>query len=380
MDKKDYFNLYIKYKKKYLNLKKQVGGFDKNDEMKLNSLLLGLENNLKEIRTTKRNTKKRYIIRGLIDNCIFILKLINIIYKKSVKTGHNNIVLRIISDRLTSNIEETNDIVSQQYGNNVFQPVRSYIEENFNFDIDNSSAIHQAKKLEKILDEREIQRIEQLKFNFGIDNTGHKNCTPHEILLENKNDCTLNSQMHVVGSCGIDLHGDIRVLKVKDNNYSSVSSILLEQFNNLFTKLDTVDGKIGLYIILGGSGQKNFDELIEIYSNDGNNINIELNIKPGNNISDISGESINSDKSFMINSEFPLNVNDEMSKNLCNLLIDKSKLEKYNIYLINNMCGSCQPSFYYLINKRESLINYRVQPTQNLTLEDNANVKRCFKN
>lgn len=79
-----------------------------------------------------------------------------------------------------------------------------------------------------------------------------------------------------------------------------------------------------------------------------------------------------SSKSIRIDSYFPLNYFDEDSQKLLDLIVEKSLI--IQTYLVNNMCHTCFPSFYYLINKSHNKILYQSTAEQGENIDS---IKKC---
>jgi hypothetical protein len=172
-------------------------------------------------------------------------------------------------------------------------------------------------------------------------------CTIDEFMTgeKNLNDC--NNKHLVEGSCGVPYF-------FKDG----FTNINKESKNQLLKILEAAKIlKVNIEFILGAIGQ------IEFVSEKMEHGWVSLYIDPAN-----------VDNKQNIQIYFPLSLKD---KDLLDEIIEFAKHRK--VHILNKMCGTCFPSFYYLVKNSDN-ISYNVNPDQGLNETDSPDIRKCFKN
>ena len=172
-------------------------------------------------------------------------------------------------------------------------------------------------------------------------------CTIDEFMTGKKkmNDC--NNKHLVEGSCG-----EPYFFKDGFENINEESKIKLLKILEAAKIL-----KVNIEFILGASKKNEF--LSEKMEHGW----ISLYIDPAN---------VDNKKNIRIS--FPLSLKD---KDLLDKIIEFAKHHK--VHILNKMCGTCFPSFYYLVKNSDN-ISYNVNPDQGLNETDSPDIKECFKN
>jgi hypothetical protein len=165
---------------------------------------------------------------------------------------------------------------------------------------------------------------------------GERLCTPDELMTLPNHDTQCKNVTKVKGSCGdpsFDM-GKKLIITYPEKEQ------LLQIFNFFHEKVNDI------HIILGVT--TNFKTNFEIK----NDKFVCLFFDP-NGRDDIYSDTIDKikfpeNRDFKFKLSFPLNFTDPNSKEVLDKIIEiKNKGKK--IYLTNRMCGTCFPSFYYLV-------------------------------
>ena len=327
----DFRAKYLKYKNKYLSLKKIKGGASEWD--KLSSSIAGFSGKMIFVQHAA------YI--GYNDHVKFIMPAhLNTLIKK----------FKIDIDKLLTELEE--DPIPESA-----QMLQKKIFSNMPKDININ------EQIDKIPDEH-IKKIFQ-------------------ILIEKKTNCTVEQYMNlpsdevflcqnrqlVKGSCSEP--GFFEKLEAKPGKYKSL--------NDLFSLVkDKMEYKDQLTIILGAS--KYPDE----FNIKGDSRTLVLYITA----SIVHKSFITLDEAIkklsepepinvlMISTEFPLEKPDNEILLIIKTL-DEIKKSGKNVKIINKICGSCFRTFYHLVKKVG--IDYEVSPYQGLDSADTPAIQNCFR-
>jgi hypothetical protein len=331
LDKKysdKYYNKYLKYKKKYLELKKQIGGgeelnkFDKNEKIKI------ILENTNRMLTNATSS----VISSFLFN---ISKLIN-----------DELLLKELSDIKHLEIEYVGNIFKFK---EILQSMNSRKLEYF---------------IEKSAEKKDqnpgfFKLVELLSSDFVT-----KSCTVEEFMtLDDVTVC--NNPSLVRGSCGEPSFFD-ELNKINSDNENILQ--LLEFIDTKIEKGKSIYIVVGALLVFEQTGDYNFFITPSIKFKDFNEV-----------LKEIGSDGFKNDKSpYIIKGSFPLNIKDS-NKTVLDKIIKMS--EEYKITFVNKICGSCFRSMYYLVKYANSEnFSYVVKPEQGLGRQDTESIQKCFKN
>jgi hypothetical protein len=189
---------------------------------------------------------------------------------------------------------------------------------------------------------------------------GERLCTPEELMTLPNHDTECKNVTKVVGSCS---HPTF-----KQGKESIITDPEKEQLLQIFSFFDEKVQEI--HIILGAT--TNFKTDFKI--NNDNYVCLFFDPNSTGYTDTIDKIKFPENRDFKFKLSFPLNFTDPNSKEVLDKLIEiKNKGKK--IYLTNRMCGTCFPSFYYLVKNG---IEYKVAPEQGIDKEDTKEIQECF--
>jgi hypothetical protein len=199
---------------------------------------------------------------------------------------------------------------------------------------------------------------------------GAKLCTPEELMTLPNYGTECKNVTKVVGSCGEPSFKEGKKSKINDIEKEK----LLHIFNLFYGKVEEI------HIILGAN--PNFKSDFRIVKD--NYVCLFFDPNGRDDIYSDTTEKINFPqiKEFKFKLPFPLNFTDTNSKEILDKIIEIHN-KGINVYITNRICGTCFPSFYYLVKNG---IQYKVAPEQGLddilknsiNPQDTEEIKDCF--
>jgi hypothetical protein len=224
------------------------------------------------------------------------------------------------------------------------------------------------KPLKDILIEKwkknEIARDEILTF-FKI--IIPKVCTIYELMTEeNVKDECINFN-RVIGSCGFPyfLTSNNDISEEDKDKWIELLTLIESKLDGL-NYIDFVIGAMGANYTAFESKENNFTVCINPYY-DYEKIDVLITV--------IKSTDSLLDKNYRIRGEFPLSHNFSNSSFVLNKILEMNK--KVPVRITNRMCGTCFRSLYYLVQKG---IPYVVEPEQGLNkIMDTPEIRECFK-
>ena len=324
----DYQKKYLKYKNKYLELKKQLGSgpqldkisSDKNIGMLLNVIVF-------QITQSQRNVK---------NNIETLFQKINSFYLDNILNQELDELVEIKFERITTPYNSNWDNLNKLY----------YIFNKIN-----------EKKMELVILQPGLIKLVN---KIGINYVPFRECTVHEFMTLDGVENFCSNRELVRGSCAepsfLDelygvyslYNGDIiELLNLIQNRLPQGQTITIVVGARENSEFEYVSGDIQLFF--GDRGQK-FDEIIE-----------EIRNKPLRT-------------QYKINAYFPTNIKGS-NIDVLNRILELT--QNYRINFINKMCGSCFRSMYYLVQNARQNFTYQVEPVQRLN--DSTEILKCFK-
>lgn len=324
----DYYKKYLKYKRKYIAIKNQIGKGSLSALGRLSELL----------RTYSPLNKD---------------KLISDIYRK----------IRLVNQQeLKQELQNLDEIDMTQYVG--FLNLKNKIGPNFNGQEISRQIIENCKEAEN---DPVCENLKLIIKNLGYSILS--SCSTEEFMstVNNSTQCTNNDD--VEGSCG---EPNFFNELTKANSYNDK---LIQILNIIQAKLEpgkTIalivgetlqhqKGDITLYMDKGEQGDysgrvplKNIDTIIRL-------------MQTREDIKDV----------YNISCTFPTNQIGGNNKEVLDKIIELT--ETYNVKFINKMCGSCFRSMYYLVHNTTQNFTYEVSPAQGLTVKDTYEIRKCFK-
>jgi hypothetical protein len=314
----DYNSKYLKYKLKYLNLKKLLGGG------KLTNLIKGIVQMFKKPGSIPIN-----ILQQLFEKD-----------SEELKTNFND-YQELLAEITSDNNFKRKKITLKTLG--METTFEKYLE-----DINIEGKIS-----DEILDFFKIKKI--------------RICSVEELMtLENVvEDC--KNLTAVTGSCG-----DPSFLKTN----TDISEEYKDKWIELLTSIESKLNELKYIDFVIGATERNYSD----FKSEKNNLTLCISPIATNEKFDVVITEIKStdsllDKNYRIYFLFPLSHNFPNSKIVLDKILDLNK--KVRIRITNRMCGSCFRSLYYLVKNG---IEYSVSPEQGL--DDNTDtpaIRRCFK-
>ena len=330
----DYKQKYLKYKKKYGNLKLQIGSGPHMDKLTLKK---------------KAGPSFKDLVESLAEYFNY--------------HTFENLFLKYLTNELLDELRKLDKLTLEAYkseNDEIFSQISS---------ISNIDTYHKYSDHHK-----EILRI-------LFDVIVQHNCTVEEFMTYND---SFDPNIHckntslVKGSCGAPGFFDT----LNNDTFDADNPI---NYINLFDKIKQklIPGQ-SIGIIIGATNTYDSTCNINLYFNPCFQAYLSLNEGLWSGCDDhISFDDILHDidnnplkYNYKIKSRFPLNTGPN-SLIVLNKILELTK--EYRITLINQMCGSCFRSFYYLKQKATQNFIYRVQPEQGLSSEmDSDQIRNCF--
>jgi hemerythrin superfamily protein len=334
-----YQQKYLKYKEKYIQLKKQIGG--KSELEKIKELPAG-------------------IMTGLFRNAIFIGPIETPF--KVIKLHYND---NLLYEELITKIDNNeHSIAKEELIKNPF--INKFV--NFMNEIKESQKLD-LEEINKLMGKGLILLCKQVGINFA---NFIRHCSLDDFMsLDDVSMCSNGALVR--GSCSFPAF-------IKSINNINVNNEKIIEFLDLVkSKLTSPDDKLEIVvgsIIPNGMGKINILFAPDTLLPDGvkaepiNYRNIE------EHIADIKH---NPEKSiYTIRGTFPLNTSGT-NKDVLDKILEITKTN--NVDFVNKMCGSCFRSMYYLVKNATANFSYEVSPDQKLDpVGDTTDIRQCFKN
>lgn len=347
----DFKSKYLKYKNKYLSLKKMIGG----------GPIEVLLERYKTVPSAGRTIKIDASYLQFLNSIDTILEL-----NPSLKS---KITMWLIGNKDNKVILNASGQSSEIHNGMI---LKNYVIEKF----------HRP-------DSKFMERMRTNVFMFPPSEypTGYvlkDNCTIEEVMSkpnEELENCRQVNVMDVNGSC---LHPSF----LETNQYDITDEIKTQWLNVLGVienKIADVAGKKIIFVI-GGTATKNDNTKPEnagtliLYINPCNIVGVKpmelYSYDDYKNYDEVIvklREGSLANKVLFWRTQFPLSYNKPNSLQV----IEKIRSVLYNkIKIINRMCGTCQRSFYFLVKNARA--TYIVDPEQGLYWPDSENIQKCF--
>jgi hypothetical protein len=368
----NYKNKYVKYKKKYVNLKTQIGGIDKPAQHKLFNTFFSITvpKILLPYRTreSERNTKQQIL--------------------KAIKTAYNSLLFK-------ATLEEDKKIPNLTIEKNK-KHLAKYYQEIFDRRIDFENELTKYKITREDLNKEKI--------DLNIESYSKKKCSEREFRLS-KNPieyCDNEAYRQFLGECSEP--GIISSYKTKEFLSEEVSNKLIELLSVIQTKFIDNYNKVTLGIHVGGSSFCYLSELSQSQYNfniyfDPNttsmitNTNNLILVYSMNFLDQIEmlickiqsidlNNTVNQTESLALKIGFPLHINNKFDKAFIVKIIEIS--QQIYINFINAMCSSIFQTFYLLKNSAHiTNFSYIECPEQNrgttLSTNKSTNIANIIK-
>ena len=317
----DYQKKYLKYKNKYLELKRQLGSGPQLDKISSDKQIGQMLDTL----STRADMKA-------VD--AMIRQIINKKYSDELLIDELN---QIDSIDVTS-LEPTNNLVK------IYKIFERANDLQYQFENAQPGMIKLAKKI-------------------GSNYIAKKSCSVDEFMTEDGVEKMCNNPTLIKGSCS---HPSFmsQLYNVNSNNDQIIE--LLNLIESKLPKGQTIAIVVGAHP----------EEIRDV--RDGN---IKLFFDSVDSFTPIETiiEKIKSnplDNIYLIKSYFPTNITGS-NIDVLNKILELTK--EYKINFVNKMCGTCFRSMYYLVQKATQNFNYEVSPKQGLNSNDTEEIKTCFK-
>jgi hypothetical protein len=321
----DYQEKYLKYKEKYLNLKKQVGAGTELDKIKNNKYIEAMvKPAIAALDSTRPNSSIQILngpLKRIYDSDMLLEEL-------KVLTDEEKIELRE-----NKNLKALHNFIAKAIDKNV---------------INESTKKDLATGLLELV---------QLVDNYGI--IIKKPCTVEEYMTLDNPGQICNNPTLVNGSCGYPSFFN-NIHTINEDNEKIVEFLDLIKINNIDKK--TVNITLGSRNIRPRSGINiTFDE-----SASGEEIDKYIKELKERKISE----------TYHLSATFPLNT-DGSNKLVLDKVLEMTR--DFEIFLSNKMCGSCFRSLYYLVQNANENFIYSVSPEQGLASADTDDIQKCFR-
>ena len=315
----NYYEKYLKYKQKYNNLKKQYGSGT-------------------ELQKIKTPLFRAHVI-SMSQSSIGDITIANFKILRGRFTLLNEMFNNAELEKELNELSEEQSAELQKNENiNKLKEIYIQIGEKFELPIINSGL----KKLLNIVDVVE-----------------KKTCSVKEFMTLEEPSKICNNKTLVIGSCGDPaFFPNIHTIN-KDNDK-------IVEFFDLLTKANVDNKKVNIIL-----GERSVEK---------DNINVTFDF-------DTSGKEIDlyikelkcgiSKSIYHLNCLFPLNA-DESNRLVLDKVLEMTK--KFEVEIINKMCGTCHRSLYYLVQNGNDNLSYSVNPKQKINpLTDTEEIIKCFK-
>jgi hypothetical protein len=371
-----YQNKYLKYKNKYLNLKKQIGGITDAEKR----ILYDTNSLYRKLMDLKTFPQKLY--EGIK---VFTQrpKLYESDFDNFVSDCENPEIFTLLNGLKNSSSfypyvyknVEPNIMRSRELANQSKQLLYDYIVDRFN-------------------DIITTDNMQYFRNNVSVGFTVGTKCSIPEMMTMSKDDlekCRQIDLNHVIGSCkepgfidnNIDIDVDtknkwLEMLSIINRNIGTLNpskkiTIIIgayfdkSYFTNLPEPSTYIDSESFTLFVNPkslrdpGASAEQRGTARELSYNDFLTCKLEL---------ERSASLVN--KQIYWKTYFPLSHNFENSLLVLNKLLEI----KDRLRIVNRMCGSCHRSLYYLVNNG---VEYIVEPEQGLSHADTEEITRCFR-
>lgn len=327
----DYYQKYLKYKAKYVNLKNQHGSGTELEKLKTD---MSVKYIIKRGNSSLDNYRPEDP-RSSIGTIMSVFQLLKDLY--SDKKLQEEISL--LSDGEKTALFENKNL----------KRIDSYVKKLLKLNILNKDNINinlnpGLQNLLNILSDKVVKKI----------------CSHEEYMtVENPSQLCSNPEL-VIGSCiNPSFFGNIHT--INDNNEKIV------EFFDLLIKAN-VEKKL-VNIILGSrvpAGISNINVTFDPIQIHGNTLDYHIKSLKEGSISNI----------YHVQNSFPLNT-DGTNKNVLDKILEMTT--KFKVWIFNKMCGTCHRSLYYLVQNATRNFEYTVNPEQGLGSQDTEKIIECFK-
>jgi hypothetical protein len=324
----NYQHKYLKYKDKYSQLKKQLGGSSELEKLKqhLGFIYTQIKSQMQQLDFIYRVLNQLKKIYN--DNSLYC-EILNKIKNKDISITNTEL-------NKCKNLVDFGIIFSQLITDNIItvENVDTYI----------------GKGLKLLLQQS----------GYFYEDYLCKKCSIDELMSRRHNNCSNSKEVN--GSCS---WPSFRAAKSND---CIINQKLLNFFDLLMKK--NTDNK-ELIIIVGSwkidsTRTDSITVMITPITTFLYNLDDNIKFLTENSLQQI----------YKIRTEFPLTI-EPIDKIVLDKIIEMT--EKIQVTLINRICGTCFPSFYYLVKNTTKNFTYEVTPEQGMTAADTPNIKRCFK-
>ncbi len=327
----NYQQKYLKYKEKYLNLKKQLGAGTELDKIKSNTQIPNLVKTSKAALDSPRASV-------------------------SINTFNINIKRMYDNDKLLEELKTLTDEekIELQTNSNIkalYKFISVALERNLINDTNKAPLSGLLELVKLVGDEIIIKRL----------------CTDEDFMtLDNPNkEC--NNPTLVIGSCAEPSFFD-NIHTINSDNEKIAEFLELIKINNTANEqVNIILGSRNIPVPVSG-----INITFDPFSSGGTKIDVY--IKELKELKELEGNMVN--KIFHLSNGFPLNT-DESNKLVLDKILEMTK--EFDIRLENKMCGSCHRSLYFLVNNAKDNFSYVVNPEQKLDLTDTEDIRKCFK-
>jgi hypothetical protein len=339
----NYEKLYFKYKKKYINLKNQIGSGTELDK-------------IKDDRRIKNDLERIYRLLGdsYFGSGPIIMSAINMLLENYNKNYNDKQLFKELQSITISDDEISNNPNLSQI-KNTFENLSDYINSHQSATINLPEGSDGFKLL-----------LKQMGISQFIK---RESCTVKKFMTEPDVEKFCNNPSLVLGSCGNPSFFQ-SLYNENSSNYK-----IIELLNLINEKND--DEQKNIRIILGVRSHKEF------LSYNNNNIDLYFNEElPQSDDIDIVLNKINSDKDligpYYIKTYFPTNI-EKSNKDVLDKILEMTN--KFKFTIINKICGSCFRSLYYLVqNSTNDRLTYEVNPLQGLSNQsDSSDIRTCWE-
>ena len=321
----DYQKKYLKYKEKYLNLKKQVGAGTELDKIKNSKYIeVWVKAAIDALDSTRPSSS---------------IQILNVQMKRIYDSDMLLKELKVLNNEEKIELKENKNLKA------LYNFIAKAIDKNV---IDESTKKDLATGLLELV---------QLVDNYGI--IIKKPCTVEEYMTLDNPEQICNNPTLVNGSCGDPAFFN-NIHTINKDNEKIVEFLDLIKINNT--------DKNRVNITLGSRNIRPSSEIHITFNEFASGEEIDKYIK------ELKEEKIS--KTYHLSATFPLNT-DGSNKLVLDKVLEMTR--DFEIFLSNKMCGSCFRSLYYLVQNANENFTYSVNPEQGLAPADTPDIQKCFR-